>query len=186
MASPSSAGRLVMVRRLRDVVTASARSSLLVLLGAVGMVLLVACVNVANLLLARTAARDREIAIRAALGARRMRIVRQFLTESLLLAAAGGMAGLALGVWGSRTLVRAAAGRLPRAQEIALDWRVFAFLLAVCVAAAIGFGLAPALAAARRRSRASPMTSRERFSSRARPVRSSRRRVAARWISRST
>ncbi len=113
------------------------------------MVLLVACVNVANLLLARTAARDREIAIRAALGAGRMRIVRQFLTESLLLAGAGAVAGLALGVWGSRTLVRAAAGQLPRAGEIGLDWRVFAFLLAVCVAAAMAFGLAPALAAAR-------------------------------------
>jgi putative ABC transport system permease protein len=149
MAGPSTAGRLVTVRRVKDVVTGSTRSSLLVLLGAVGMVLLVACVNIANLLLARTAARDREIAIRAALGARRMRIVRQFLTESLLLAGAGAVAGLALGVWGSRTLVRAAAGQFPRAGEIGLDWRVFAFLLAVSVAAAIGFGLAPALAAAR-------------------------------------
>jgi predicted permease len=149
MAGPSTAGRLVTVRRVKDVVTGSTRRSLLVLLGAVGMVLLVACVNVANLLLARTAAREREIAIRAALGARRMRIVRQFLTESLLLSGAGAVGGLALGVWGSRALVRAAAGQLPRAGEIGLDWRVFAFLLAVCVAAAIGFGLAPALAAAR-------------------------------------
>ncbi len=149
MAGRSTAGRLVMVRPLKNVVTGSTRSSLLVLLGAVGMVLLVACVNVANLLLARTAARDREIAIRAALGARRMRIVRQFLTESLLLAGTGAVAGLALGVWGSRTLVRAAAGQLPRAGEIGLDWRVFAFLLAVCMAATIGFGLAPSLAAAR-------------------------------------
>ncbi len=149
MAGPSTAGRLVLVRRVKDVVTSSTRSSMLVLMGAVGMVLLVACVNVANLLLARTAAREREIAIRAGLGARRMRIVRQFLTESLLLAGAGAAAGPALGLWGSRTLVRAAAGQLPRAGEIGLDWRVFAFLLAVCVAAAIGFGLAPALAAAR-------------------------------------
>ncbi len=143
-----------MVRRVKDVVTGSTRSSLLVLLGAVAMVLLVACVNVANLLLARTAAREQEIAIRAALGAQRMRIVRQFLTESLLLAGAGAVAGLALGVWGSRTLVRAAAGQLPRAGEIGLDWRVFAFLLTVCAAAAVGFGLAPALAAARGGSRA--------------------------------
>lgn len=149
MASPSTAGRVVMVRRLKDVVTGPARSSLLVLLGAVGMVLLSACVNVANLLFARTAARDREIAIRAALGAGRMRIVRQFLTESLLLSCAAGAAGLGLGVWGSRAMARAAAGQLPRAGEAALDWRVFAFLLAVCVAAAIAFGLAPALAAAR-------------------------------------
>jgi len=149
MAGPSTAGRLVTLRRLKDVVTGSTRTSLLVLLGAVGMVLLVGCVNVANLLLARTAARDREIAIRTALGAQRMRIIRQFLTESLLLAGAGAAAGLTLGVWGQRTLVRAAAGQLPRAEEIGLDWRVFAFLLAVCATAALGFGLAPALAAAR-------------------------------------
>jgi putative ABC transport system permease protein len=149
LAGPSTAGRLVIVRRVKDVVTESTRSSLIVLLGAVGMVLLVACVNVANLLLARTAAREREIAIRTALGAGRMRIVRQFLTESLLLAGAGGAAGLTLGVWGSRTLVRAAAGQLPRAGEIGLDWRVFVFLLAVSVASAFGFGLAPALTAAR-------------------------------------
>jgi putative ABC transport system permease protein len=149
MATPSTAGRRVMLRSLKEVVTGPARNSLLVLLGAVGMVLLVACVNVANLLLARTAARDREIAIRVALGAGRMRIVRQFLTESLLLAAAGALAGLALGQWGSRALVRAAARQLPRAGEIGLDWRVFVFLLAVCVVAAVGFGLAPALAAAR-------------------------------------
>jgi predicted permease len=149
MASPSKAGRWIVLRRLKDVVTGSTRRSLIVLLGAVGMVLLVACVNVANLLLARTAAREREIAIRAALGAGRTRIVRQFLTESLLLSGAGAAAGLALGAWGSRTLVRAAAGQLPRAGEIGLDWRVFAFLFAVCVASALGFGLAPALTAAR-------------------------------------
>ncbi len=149
MPGPTQAGRLVRLRRVKDVVTASTRRSLLVLLGAVGMVLLVACVNVANLLLARTAAREREIAIRSALGASRRRIVRQFLTESLLLSGIGAMAGLALGVWGSSALVRAAAGQLPRAGDIGLDWRVFAFLLAVCAAAAIAFGLAPALAAAR-------------------------------------
>ncbi len=149
MTGPSTAGRVVMVRRVKDVVIGSTRSSLLVLLGAVGMVLLVACVNVANLLLARTAARDREIAIRAALGAGRMRIVRQFLTESLLLAGAGVVTGLVLSVWGSHALVRAAAGQLPRTGEIGLDWRVFAFLLTVCVATAIGFGMPPALAAAR-------------------------------------
>jgi putative ABC transport system permease protein len=149
MRGPFVARRLVVVRRLKDVVTAPTRNSLLILLGAVGMVLLVACVNVANLLLARTAARDREIAIRAALGAGRMRIVRQFLTESLLLSSAGAAAGLALGIWGSGALVRAAATQLPRAGEIGLDWRVFAFLLVVCVSAAIGCGLAPALVAAR-------------------------------------
>ncbi len=158
MRGPFAAHRLVVVRRLKDVVTAPTRNSLLILAGAVGMVLLVACVNVANLLLARTAARSREIAIRAALGAGRMRILRQFLTESLLLSGAGAAAGLALGIWGSGALVRAAATQLPRAQEIGLDWRVFAFLLGVCVSAAIGFGLAPALAAARGGS--SPLRSR--------------------------
>src|SRR5262249_9780052 len=136
------------LRPLKDVVSGTARHSLLVLLGAVGMVLLVACVNVANLLLARTAAPGREIAIRAALGAGRLRLVPLFLTQSLLPALGGGAAGLALGVWGSRLLVKLAAAQIPRAAEIGLDWRVFAFLLAVCVATGIGFGLAPALAAA--------------------------------------
>jgi predicted permease len=134
---------------MAEVVSGSVRHSLLVLLGAVGMVLLVACVNVANLLLARTASREREIAVRAALGAGRWRLVRQFLTESLLLSFAGCLAGLALGIWGRRELVRAAAGSLPRGAEVGLDWRVFAVLLAACVIAGIAFGLAPALSAAR-------------------------------------
>ncbi|HEV8384722.1 MAG TPA: ABC transporter permease [Candidatus Acidoferrales bacterium] len=149
MEGPSQAGREARIRLLKDVVSGAARESLLVLLGAVGMVLLVACVNVANLLLARTASRGREIAIRAALGAGRLRLMRQFLTESLLLALAGGVAGLVIGMWGSRVLVRIASAQIPRAGEIGLDWRVFAFLLAVCMATGIGFGLAPAIAAAR-------------------------------------
>ncbi len=149
MEGPSQTHRVVRIRPLKDVVTGPVRESLLVLLGAVGMVLLVACVNVANLLLARIASRGREIAIRAALGASRIRLMRQFLTESLVLALAGGVAGLAVGVWGSRVLVRIAAAQIPRAEEIGLDWRVFAFLLAVCVTAGIGFGVAPAIGAAR-------------------------------------
>jgi predicted permease len=149
MEGPSQAGREARIRPLKDVVSGPARDSLLVLLGAVGMVLLVACVNVANLLLARTASRAREIAIRAALGAGRFRLMRQFLTESLLMALGGGVAGLAIGMWGSRVLVRIAAAQIPRAGEIGLDWRVFAFQLAVSVTAGIGFGLAPALRAAR-------------------------------------
>jgi predicted permease len=149
MEGPSQAHRVVRIRPLKDVVSGLARESLLVLLGAVGMVLLVACVNVANLLLARTASRGREIAIRAALGASRFRMMRQFLTESLLLALCGGVAGLGIGVWGSGILTRIAAAQIPRAEEIEMDWRVFAFLLAVCVTTGIGFGLAPAIAAAR-------------------------------------
>jgi len=149
MEGPSQAHRVVSIRPLKDVVSGPARDSLLVLLGAVGMVLLVACVNVANLLLARTASRGREIAIRAALGASRFRLMRQFLTESLLLALCGGVAGLGMGVWGSSILIKLAAAQIPRAEEIELDWRVFAFLLAACVTTGIGFGLAPAISAAR-------------------------------------
>jgi predicted permease len=149
MEGPSQAHRIVRIKPLKDVVSGPARDSLLVLLGAVGMVLLLACVNVANLLLARTASRGREIAIRAALGASRFRLMRQFLTESLLLALCGGVAGLGIGVWGSSILTRIAAAQIPRAEEIELDWRVFAFLLAACVTTGIGFGLAPAIAAAR-------------------------------------
>jgi putative ABC transport system permease protein len=104
---------------------------------------------VANLLLARTAARGREIAIRTALGVGRLRLIRQFLTESLMLALAGGLAGLVVGTWGSRLLVKTAAEQIPRAGEIGLDWRVFSFLLAACVTTGIGFGLAPAVTAAR-------------------------------------
>ena len=96
---------------LKDIVTGRARSSLLVLLGAVGLVLLVACVNVANLLLARTAARRGEIALRAALGASRARLIRQMLAESLLLAFLAGGLGLLIGVWGSRALIGRASCR---------------------------------------------------------------------------
>jgi predicted permease len=149
MNGPSQNKREVRVRSFREVAGSTVRDSLLILFGAVALVLLVACVNVANLLLARTASREREIAVRAALGAGRFRLIRQFLTESLLLSFAGASAGAALGMWGSRALVRAAAGQLPRAADIGMDWRVFAFLLAACVIAGISFGLAPALAAAR-------------------------------------
>ena len=149
MDSVARGGRIVRIKALRDVVTGAARDSLLILLGAVGMVLLVACVNVANLLLARTASRAREIAVRSAIGAGRARLIRQFLTESLLLAFAGGAAGLCLGILGRQLLLNLAASQIPRAQEIGLDWRVFAFLLGVCLVTGIGFGLAPAIAAGR-------------------------------------
>jgi putative ABC transport system permease protein len=149
MQGPSKAGRVVLPRPLHEVVAGESRQSLMVLMGAVGMLLLVACVNVANLLLARTAARGREIAVRAALGAGGRRLIRQFLVESLALAVAGGVAGLAVGVWGSRILAAMAAGQLPRAEGIGVDWRVLLFVSAVCVIAGISFGLTPAMAAAR-------------------------------------
>jgi predicted permease len=149
MEAPTSGHRIVRIKRIDEVVSGTARESLLVLLGAVGMVLLVACVNVANLLLARTASRAREIAIRAALGASSRRLARQFLTESLMLALGGGMFGLGIGLAGSRLLSRMAAAQLPRAEEVGLDWRIFVFLLAICTISGIGFGLAPAIAAAR-------------------------------------
>ena len=121
------------------------RERFLVLLGAVGCVLLIACVNVSNLLLARGAARSREIAIRAALGAGRGRIVRQLLTESLVLGLAGAAAGLALAYGGVRFLVAISPPGVPRLEQAAIDGTALAFLLAVSLAASLAVGLMPAL-----------------------------------------
>ncbi|MFY9572082.1 MAG: ABC transporter permease [Blastocatellia bacterium] len=127
----------------RNLVT-EARSALLVLLGAVGFVLLISCFNVANLVLARAAARKKEIAIRAALGADRGRVIRQVLTESLLLSTIGGALGFLLAFWITRILVALSPETLPRAQEISVDWRVLCFTLAISVITGITFGLVPA------------------------------------------
>jgi putative ABC transport system permease protein len=134
---------------LADVVVGPVRRSLWMLLAAVGLVVAAACANVANLLLARMTVRTPEVATRAALGAGALRLMRQFLAESLLLSFAGGLIGAVFARWSLPVLLAAASGRIPRAHEIALDWRAFAFLLVLCVVTAILFGLAPALVAAR-------------------------------------
>ncbi len=130
---------------LKEQMIGEVRPFLLVLLVAVGFVLLIVCVNVASLLMARSSARNREFAVRIALGASRNRVIRQLLTESVLLGAAGGGIGLLLAAWGTQAALKLLPRALPRAEEIGMDFRVLAFTMIVSLLAGTLFGLAPAL-----------------------------------------
>ncbi len=139
--------REVEVTPLRETVVGDIRTPLLVLLGAVGFVLLIACANVGHMLLARTAARQKEIAVRTALGARRGRLVRQFLTENLLLSALGGGTGLLLAIWGTHALVALGPAHIPRMDAVTIDFRVVLYLFGITLLTSVAFGLTPALQA---------------------------------------
>ena len=144
-----NAGHGVKLERLTNVVVGDIGLALYVLLGAVGFVLLIACANLANLMLARVGARQKEIAVRTALGASRLRIVRQLLIESIMLALGGGVVGLLLALWAVSWVVSLGADTIPRVHEISVDPRVAGFTLLVSVVTGVLFGLAPALQVSR-------------------------------------
>jgi predicted permease len=141
---PAQTAWTVRLIPLSETVVGSIRQSLILLFGAVGLVLLISCVNVANLLLARASGRGREIAVRQALGAQRTRLIRQLLTEILLLFLLGGIAGFAILFCTQRYLLRLVPESLPHINDIAVGWGVLVFAVALCVAAGTIFGLAPA------------------------------------------
>ena len=146
---PDQAGHGARVVSLQEMAVSDVRLTLLTMLGAVGLVLLIACANVTNLLLVRATSRYREIAIRAAVGASRFTLIRQLLMESVLLSVAGGLAGWLLASWGVDLLLRLSPDGMLRLRETSFDTRVFLFTLSVSVVAGVVFGLFPALAASK-------------------------------------
>jgi putative ABC transport system permease protein len=145
----TNSGLGVNVIPLHQQVVGRTQTMLWLLVGAVSLVLLIACANVANLLLARTAQREREIAIRMALGAGRLRLIRQTLTESLLLSVVGGAVGLLVALWGVDLFVSLSPGDIPRLGEVGVDARLLGFALVISLVTGIGFGLLPALQSSR-------------------------------------
>src|SRR5262245_1644033 len=134
---------------LREQIVGNIRSTLYILLGAVALVLLIACANVANLLMAHASARGKEIAVRTALGARRLRIARQMITESLMLALCGGVMGTVLAIWGVQALIALSGDNIPTTAQVKIDFTVLAFTLLTSVLSGLLFGMAPILRTAK-------------------------------------